>query len=38
MPLPEGSEVWLSPETGHPDEVAGEPYCAGCASPIGIAA
>jgi hypothetical protein len=38
LPLPEGSEIWLSPETGRPDEDAGEPYCAGCASPIGIAA
>jgi hypothetical protein len=36
--LQEGSEIWLAPETGHPDETAGEPYCAACASPLGIAA
>ena len=36
--LAEGSEIWLSPETGHPDESSGEPYCPDCASPIGIAA
>lgn len=36
--LPEDSEIWLAPETGRPDEAGGEPYCAGCASPLGIAA
>ena len=36
--LPEGSEIWLSPETGLPDEASGEPYCPDCASPVGIAA
>jgi hypothetical protein len=36
--LAEGDEVWLAPETGLPDEGAGEPYCAGCASPLPIAA
>ena len=36
--LPEGSEIWLAPETGSPDETGGEPYCADCAIPLGIAA
>jgi len=36
--LREGSEIWLSPETGLPDEDAGEPYCTACATPLGIAA
>lgn len=36
--LPEGSEIWLSPETGDPDEASGEPYCPDCAAPVGIAA
>lgn len=37
-PLAEGLEVWLAPDTGEPDEHAGEPYCADCAAPMGIAA
>lgn len=37
-PMAEATEIWLAPETGRPDETAGEPYCAGCASPMGIAA
>jgi hypothetical protein len=36
--LTEGGEIWLSPETGRPDEDGGEPYCPGCACPMGIAA
>jgi hypothetical protein len=36
-PLAEGAEVWLGSD-GLPDEGAGEPYCAGCATPLGIAA
>ena len=35
--IPEGAEVWLSAE-GSPDEAAGEPFCPGCAAPLGIAA
>ena len=37
-PLGEGAEIWLEPGTGLPDETSGEPYCPGCADPIGIAA
>ena len=36
--VPEGVEVWLTPETRRPDEGAGEPYCPACAGPVGIAA
>ena len=37
-PIREGAEVWLAPHDLLPDESAGEPYCAGCAAPLGIAA
>jgi hypothetical protein len=37
-PLPEGGVDWRAPGDGRPDEVEGEPYCAACASPLGIAA
>lgn len=37
-PLAEGDEIWLEPGTGRPDEASGEPFCPGCAHPIGIAA
>jgi hypothetical protein len=37
-PLTEGSEGWRAPADGRRDELEGEPYCAECASPLGIAA
>lgn len=37
-PLAEGEEAWLRPEDGAPDSDAGEPYCPGCAAPLGLAA
>jgi hypothetical protein len=37
-PIPEGLEAWRDPDDGRPDESGGEPYCPGCASPLGIAA
>ncbi|HMN98864.1 MAG TPA: hypothetical protein PKD59_05575 [Miltoncostaeaceae bacterium] len=36
-PVPEGAEIWLDAD-GAPDEAGGEPYCPGCAAPLGIAA
>jgi hypothetical protein len=36
-PLDAGEELWRAPEDGTPDE-DGEPYCPGCACPVGIAA
>jgi hypothetical protein len=35
--LDAGEELWRAPEDGSPDD-DGEPYCAACASPLGIAA
>ena len=37
MALEPGLELWRAPEDGSPDD-DGEPYCAGCAHPLGIAA
>jgi hypothetical protein len=37
-PLDAGNESWRAPEDGRPDEAGGEPYCAACASPLGLAA
>lgn len=37
-PIDAGEEIWQAPHDGLPDEAAGEPYCAGCAAPLGIAA
>jgi hypothetical protein len=34
----EASAIWLAPPDGRPDESAGEPYCAGCARPLPLAA
>ena len=36
-PIPEGTEIWLDAD-GAPDEASGEPFCPGCAAPLGIAA
>jgi hypothetical protein len=36
-PIPEGTEIWLDAD-GAPDEGSGEPFCPGCAAPLGIAA
>jgi hypothetical protein len=36
-PIPEGAEIWLDAD-GAPDEASGEPFCAGCATPLPIAA
>ena len=36
-PIPDGAEIWLDAD-GAPDEAAGEPFCPGCAAPLGIAA
>lgn len=35
--IPDGDEAWLAPD-GSPDEVTGDPWCPGCATPLGIAA
>jgi hypothetical protein len=37
-PLEPGEELWRAAEDGTPDEADGEPYCPGCARPLGIAA
>jgi hypothetical protein len=36
-PILEGTEIWLDAD-GAPDEGSGEPFCPGCAAPLGIAA
>jgi hypothetical protein len=36
-PVPEGAEIWLDAD-GRVDEASGEPFCPGCAAPLGIAA
>ena len=37
-PLADGEETWLRPEDDAPDADGGEPYCPGCAAPLGLAA
>ena len=37
-PIREGAETWLAPHDMLPDEGSGEPFCPGCAAPLGIAA
>lgn len=36
-PIPDGAEIWLDAD-GRVDEATGEPFCPGCATPLGIAA
>lgn len=35
--IPDGSELWVAHD-GHLDDADGEPYCPGCAAPLGLAA